>query len=102
MVYTIINLFGPFGTSQINDIHFKYLGQWTRPDAYICSASAQKAELNVVGVSKVSRGKCVSLYTGSSVCDELGGGLGCFSRYYTQCFPRLHALHIPTCYTRRN
>ena len=25
MVYTIINLFAPFGTSQINDIHFKYI-----------------------------------------------------------------------------
>ena len=64
MVYTIINLFAPFGTPQINDIH---LGQWTRPDAFICSASAQKAELNVVGVLEVSRGKCAILYTGSSV-----------------------------------
>ena len=27
-----------------------YLGRWTRPDTYICSASAQKAELKVVGV----------------------------------------------------
>ena len=26
-----------------------YLGQWTRADAYICSASTHKAELNVVG-----------------------------------------------------
>ena len=25
MVYTIINLFAPFGTPQINDIHFKYI-----------------------------------------------------------------------------
>ena len=25
MVYTIINLFAPFGTSQINDLHFKYI-----------------------------------------------------------------------------
>ena len=24
-VYTIINLFVPFGTPQINDIHFKYI-----------------------------------------------------------------------------
>ena len=24
-----------------------YLGRWTRPDTYICSASAQKAELKV-------------------------------------------------------
>ena len=67
MVYTIINLFAPFGTQQINDIHFK----WTRPDAYICSASAQKAELNVVGVLEVNRGKCASLYTGSSIWDGL-------------------------------
>ena len=67
MVYTIINLFAPFGTPQINDIHFKYFGQSTRPYAYICSASVQKAELNVVGVLEVSRGKCASLYTGSSV-----------------------------------
>ena len=43
------------------------LGQWARPDAYICSASAQNAELNIVGVMEVSRGKCASLYTGSSV-----------------------------------
>ena len=42
-----------------------------RPDANICSASAQKAELNVVGVLEVSRGKCASLYTGSSVWDGL-------------------------------
>ena len=26
MVYTIINRFAPYGTSQINDIHFKYIG----------------------------------------------------------------------------
>ena len=45
MVYTIINLFAPFDTPQINDIHFKCI--WA--EAYICSASAQKAELNVVG-----------------------------------------------------
>ena len=38
-----------------------------RPDAYICSASAQKVELNVVGVLEVSRGKCASLNTGISV-----------------------------------
>ena len=25
-----------------------YLGRWTRPDTYICSTSAQKAELKVV------------------------------------------------------
>ena len=25
MVYIIINLFAPFGTPQINDIHFKYI-----------------------------------------------------------------------------
>ena len=31
-----------------------YLGRWTRPDTYICSASAQKAELNAVGVLEVS------------------------------------------------
>ena len=37
------------------------------PDAYICNASAQKAELNVVGVLEVSRGKCASLNSGSSV-----------------------------------
>ena len=52
MVYTIINLFAPFGTPQINYIQV-YLGQWTRPDAYICSASAQTAELNVVEVLEV-------------------------------------------------
>ena len=39
---------------------------------YICSASAQKAELNVVGGLGVEdlgwgRGKCASLFTGSSV-----------------------------------
>ena len=27
-----------------------YLGQWTIPDTCICSTSAQKAELKVVGV----------------------------------------------------
>ena len=41
-------------------------------ETYICSASAQKAELKVVGVlggedSRLGRGKCASLYTGSSV-----------------------------------
>ena len=69
MVYTIIKLFAPFGTPQINDIHFKYIWASEWPDAYICSASAQKAELNVVGFLEVSRGKCASLYTGSSVWD---------------------------------
>ena len=56
-----------------------YLGLWTRPDTYICSASAQKAELKVVGWGEGGgggvggedlewgRGKCASLYTGSSV-----------------------------------
>ena len=29
------------------------LGRWTRPDTDICSASAQKAELNAVGVLEV-------------------------------------------------
>ena len=40
-----------------------------RPDTYICSASAQKAELNAVGVLEVRTlsGAGVSLYTGSSV-----------------------------------
>ena len=41
---------------------------WTRPYTYICSASAQKAELKVVGGLGVEdlgwgRGKCASLYT---------------------------------------
>ena len=54
-----------------------YLRRWTRPYTYICSASAQKAELKLVGgggggglgVEDLgwSRGKCASLYTGSSV-----------------------------------
>ena len=70
MVYTIINIFAPFGTPQWYTLQ-AYLGQWTRPDAYIRSASVQKAELNVVGVLEVSRGKCASLYTGSSVWDGL-------------------------------
>ena len=37
-------------------IHFKYIlagNTQTRPDTYICSASAQKAELKVVGVLEV-------------------------------------------------
>ena len=49
-----------------------YLCRWTRPYTYICSASAQNAELKVVGGLGVEdfgwgRGKCASLYTGSSV-----------------------------------
>ena len=56
MVYTIIN-YGKWYTLQV------YLGQWTIAD----SAFVQKAELKVVGVLEVSRGKCASLYTGSSV-----------------------------------
>ena len=46
-----------------------YLGQWTIPDTCICSTSAQKAEVKVVGVLGWDRGKCASLYTGSSVWD---------------------------------
>ena len=50
-----------------------YLGPWTRPDTYICSASAQMVELNAVGVLEVLTlsGAGVSLYTGSSVRDGL-------------------------------
>ena len=33
-----------------------YLVQWTIPDACICSTSAQKAELKVVGVLEVRQG----------------------------------------------
>ena len=46
-----------------------YLGRWTRPDTYICSAFAQKAELIAVGVLEVRTlsGAGVSLNTGSSV-----------------------------------
>ena len=52
-----------------------YLGRWTRPDTYICSAFAKKAELKAVGGGgglgdedfEWGRGKCASLYTGSSV-----------------------------------
>ena len=45
-----------------------YLGPWTRPDTYICSAFAQKAELKAVGGLggedlEWGRGKCASLYT---------------------------------------
>ena len=45
-----------------------YLGWWTRPDTYICSASAQKAELNAVGVLEVRplSGAGVSLYKGAA------------------------------------
>ena len=34
----------------------------------------------------------------------IGGGLGCFSKYYniTHFSPRLHALHVQTWYTQRN
>ena len=67
MVYTIINLFAPFGTSQINDKHFQYIWASGRDLMLTSVASAQKAELNVVGVLEVSRGKCASLYTGSSL-----------------------------------
>ena len=35
--------------SHINTLQV-YLGQWTIPDTCICSISAQKAELNFVGV----------------------------------------------------
>ena len=50
----------------------EYLRRRTRPYTYICSASAQKAELKVVGGLGAEdvgwgRGKCASLYTGSSV-----------------------------------
>ena len=50
-----------------------YLGPWTRPETFICSAAAQKAELKIVwgclGGEDLEwgRGKCASLYTGSSV-----------------------------------
>ena len=49
-----------------------YLRRWTRPNNYICRASAQKAELKVVGGLGVEdlgwgRCKCASLYTGGSV-----------------------------------
>ena len=45
---------------------------WTRPYTYICNASAQMAELKVVGGLGVEdlgwgRGKCASLYTWGSV-----------------------------------
>ena len=79
MVYTIIN-YGIYYNSSFCSFRYTtdkwytlqvYLGQMTRPDAYICGASAQKAKLNVVGVLEVSRGKCASLYTGSSVWDGL-------------------------------
>ena len=36
---------------------------------------------------------------------RIGGGLGCFSRYYNIThisLPRLHALHVLTWYIRRN
>ena len=68
MVYTIINLFAPFGTPQINDNHFKYILASGR-DLMLTSVAhlRKKAELNVVGVLEVSRGKCASLYTGSNV-----------------------------------
>ena len=53
-----------------------YLRRRTRLYTYSCSASAQKAELNVVGALGVEdlgmvRGKCASLYTGGSVWDGL-------------------------------
>ena len=67
MVYTIINIFAPFGTPQINDIHFKYILASGRDLMLTSVAHLQKAELNVVGVLGVSRGKSASLYTGSSV-----------------------------------
>ena len=67
MVYTIIKLFSPFGTPQINDIHFKYIWASGQDLMLTSVAHLQKAELNVVGVLGVSRGKSASLYTGSSV-----------------------------------
>ena len=47
-------------------------GPWTRPDTYICRAFAQKAELKAGGGLggedlEWGKGKCASLYTGSSV-----------------------------------
>ena len=48
-----------------------YLGQWTIPDTCICSTSAQKAELKVVGVLGWDRDKCASVYMGSSVWNGL-------------------------------
>ena len=58
---------------QINDIHFKYI--WTGGRALILTSVAhlrKNAELKVVGVLEPEdlewgRGKCASLYTGSSV-----------------------------------
>ena len=47
-----------------------YWGRWTRPDTYICSASAQKAELKVVGLGgediEWGKGKCASFTRGAA------------------------------------
>ena len=66
-IFNYGNLFAPFGTPQINDINFKYIWASGRDLMLTSVAHLQKAELNVVGVLGVSRGKSASLYTGSSV-----------------------------------
>ena len=81
-----------------------------RPYTYICSASAQKAELNVEGWGVLElrtgwgRGKCASLYTGSAF-EMYWWKFGVFKyilQYYRHFSPRLHALHVLIWYTLRN
>ena len=53
---------------------------------FICSASAQKVELKVVGVFEVrvwsGAGVSVLVCTREQRLRWIGGGLACFSRYY--------------------
>ena len=53
-----------------------------RPDTYICSASAQKAELKVVGVLEVGTwggaGVSVLVCTRGQRLRQIGGSLGAF------------------------
>ena len=62
-----------------------YFGRKTRPDTYICGASAQKAELNVVGVLEVRTwsGAAVRVLvcTRGAAFEMDWWCFGCFSRY---------------------
>ena len=79
-----------------------YLDQWTLPDTCICSTSAQKAELKVVGVFGGETGVSVLVCRWGAAFEMDWWSFGVFQQILKQYTHFSPCLHVLTWYPPRN